>query len=110
MSLAVKKPLNVWALDKSVELKLVLLELFNRYGEENFLLHLHRGQYQAIELSTRQQPDVSAYIYTIAQQPDRYGIDLKFPMAENNLVGANENFTLESLFSILITHLEINDE
>lgn len=110
MTFAAQQPFNVWALDKSVELKLVLLELFARFGEERFVLLLHDGQSQAIELATKEQPEVSAYIYTIAQPSERYGVDLKFPMAENNLVGANENLTLENIFSILTTHLEIDDE
>jgi hypothetical protein len=97
--------MNVWAIDKDIPLKLLLLELVYRYGENTLALNVHEQHYKAIELSIINEPDISAYIYTFGQNAERYGIDLKYPISAHNIVGENENLSLDQIIEILSTHL-----
>lgn len=97
--------MNVWAIDKDTPLKLLLLELVHRYGENALALNTKEQHYQAIELCTLNDASLSAYIYTFAQTPGRYGIDLKYPIPAHNIVGENEGLTLDQVIEIISTHL-----
>lgn len=99
--------LNVWAIDKDAPLKVLLIELVHRYGENVILLNNAEQHSQAIEIFTPEQPKLRAYIYTFGQQAERYGIDLKYPIAAHNIVGENEEQSLEQILSILESHLEL---
>ena len=97
--------MNVWAIDKDIPLKLLLLELVHRYGENTLALNNQEQHFQAIDLCTITEPDISAYIYTFGQSSGRYGIDLKYPISTHNIVGENENLTLDQIIEILSIHL-----
>lgn len=99
------KTLNVWAIDKDQRLKVLLIELVHRYGENAILLNNAEQHHQAIEIFTPQQPKLRAYIYTFGQGTGRYGIDLKYPIATHNIIGENEEQSLEQILSILESHL-----
>ena len=97
--------MNVWAIDKDMPLKLLLLELVHRYGENTLALNTQEQHYQAIDLCTLNDPSLSAYIYTFGQTTGRYGIDLRYPISAHNIVGENENLTLDQIIEIISTHL-----
>ncbi|CAA9891315.1 conserved hypothetical protein [Candidatus Methylobacter favarea] len=97
--------MNIWAIDKDVPLKLLLLELVHRYGEDTLALNNQEQHYQAIELGSRDEPGLSAYIYTFGQNAGCYGIDLKYPIFAHTITGENENLTLEQIIEILSVHL-----
>ncbi len=97
--------MNVWAIDKATPLKLLLLELVHRYGENTLALNAQEQHYQAIELCTMNDPALSAYIYTFGQAAGRYGIDLKYPLSAHNIVGDNEDLTLDQIVEIIAIHL-----
>lgn len=97
--------MNVWAIDKDIPLKVLLLELVHRYGENALALSGVVQHHQAIELSRAGAPNLSAYVYTFAQDQGCYGIDLKYPIAAHNIVGENENLTLAQILAIIDTHL-----
>lgn len=97
--------MNVWAIDKDAPLKLLLLELVHRYGENTLALNSREQHYQAMELSTLEDPRLAAYVFTFAQRPGRYGIDLKYPITAHNIIGENENLTLDQVLEILAIHL-----
>ena len=97
--------MNVWAIKKDTPLKLLLLELVHRYGENALALNTREQHYQAIDLSTINDPTLSAYIYTFGQSVGRYGIDLRYPISAHNIVGENENLTLNQIIDIISTHL-----
>lgn len=97
--------LNVWAIQKDRPLKVLLIEWQHRYGADSLRLNLCEQNFQAVELISMEHPKLSAYIYTFAQQPQHYGIDLKYPIATHNIIGENENQTLEQIIAILQTHL-----
>ncbi|MFI3189325.1 MAG: hypothetical protein QX190_07115 [Methylococcales bacterium] len=97
--------MNVWAIDKDAPLKVLLIELVHRYGENAIMLNSAEQHKQAIEIFTPAHSKLRAYIYTFGQQTGRYGIDLKYPIAAHNIVGENEEQTLEQILSILESHL-----
>jgi hypothetical protein len=97
--------MNVWAIDKDVPLKLLLLELVHCYGENTLALNAKEQHYQAIEISVLDNPNLAAYIFTFGQNAGRYGIDLKYPIAAHNIVGENENLTLDQTLEIIAIHL-----
>jgi len=97
--------MNVWAIDKDIPLKLLLLELVHRYGENTLALNTKEQHYQAIDLCTLKEPTLSAYIYTFGQNTGHYGIDLRYPISAHNIVGENENLTLDQIIEIISTHL-----
>jgi hypothetical protein len=103
--LTLRADMNVWAIDKDIPLKLLLLELVHRYGENALALNTREQHHQAIDLCMLDDPTLSAYIYTFGQNPGRYGIDLRYPISAHNIVGENENLTLDQIIEILTAHL-----
>lgn len=97
--------MNVWAIDKDIPLKLLLLELVHRYGENTLALNTKEQHFQAVELCTLNDSSLSTYIFTFGQSPERYGIDLKYPISAHNIIGENENLTLEQIIEIISIHL-----
>ncbi len=97
--------MNIWALKKDIPLKFLLLELVNRYGEKVVALNNTEQNFQAIDIHLPNEPKLSAYIYTFGQTQGLYGIDLRYPITTNNIVGENENLTLEQTIGIVVTHL-----
>jgi hypothetical protein len=97
--------LNVWAMQKDMSLKVLLIEWQHRYGAESLRLNLCEQNFQAVEIIALEHPKLSAYIYTFAQLPQHYGIDLKYPIAMHNIIGENENQNLEQIIAILQSHL-----
>jgi hypothetical protein len=96
--------MNVWSIDKDAALKVLLIELVHRYGEKTILLNNAETHFQAIEIFTPNDPKLRAYIYTFGQRAGRYGIDLKYPIVTHNIVGENEEQSLEQILSILESH------
>jgi hypothetical protein len=97
--------MNVWAINKDIPLKLLLLELVHRYGENTLALKEYEQHFQAIDLCLLNDPNLSAYIYTFGQNAGRYGIDLRYPISAHNIAGENENLTLDQIMEIISTHL-----
>jgi hypothetical protein len=97
--------MNVWAIDKDIPLKLLLLELVHRYGENTPALNTQEQHYKAIDLYMLDNPGLSAYIYTFGQSPGCYGLDLRYPISAHNIVGENENLTLDQIIEALSIHL-----
>ncbi|MFA5982757.1 MAG: hypothetical protein WC782_01975 [Methylococcaceae bacterium] len=100
--------MNVWAIDKDAPLKLLLLELVHRYGENTLALSNFEQHFQAIELCLLNEPNLTAYIFTFGQDKGRYGIDLKYPITTHDIVGQNENKTLEQIIEIIEIHFSLS--
>lgn len=97
--------MNVWTINKDQPLKLLLLELVHRYGENRLALNNQVQHFQAIEISPLCDPTLAAYVYTFAQNPGCYGIDLKYPISAHNIIGENENLSFDQVLDILSIHL-----
>ncbi len=97
--------MNVWAINKDLPLKALLLELVHRYGENTLVLNTPEQHFQAIDLRMFNDTGLSVYIYTFGQNPGRYGIDLHYPITAHNSVGENENLTFDQIVEIIAIHL-----
>jgi hypothetical protein len=97
--------MNVWAINKDLPLKLLLLELVHRYGENTLGLNNQDQHFKAIDLCALNDPALSAYIYTFGQSAGHYGIDLRYPISAHNIVGENENLALDQIIEIISMHL-----
>jgi hypothetical protein len=99
--------MNVWAIQKDTALKVLLLHLVHEYGENTFALNETDSHYQAIELCLNHDASgLAAYIYTFGQNAGRYGIDLKYPIVQHNIIGSNENLQLEQIVDIISIHFD----
>ncbi len=104
--------MNIWAIDKDVSIKHVLLLLYNHLGENAFTLDQeHKAEARAIYLNHPEEPGVRAYLYTIGQEPERYGLHLEYPdsVIDANLIDAYENLKLVPLLNILAVHFDISE-
>lgn len=97
--------MNVWAIDKDLPLKVLLLELVNRYGENTLALNLHEQHVQAINVRLFNDNGLSAYIYTFGQTRGHYGIDLHYPISAHNSVGEYENLSFDQILDVIAIHL-----
>lgn len=95
---------NIWALAKHAEIKHLLLLLIEQLGETSFVIDTGTPvATRAIYLQHRDDPAVRAYIYTVGQQPERYGVHFEFP----NSVEPHENIELAALVDMLAVHFDI---
>lgn len=111
-SVEASEMINIWALEKNLEIKALLVRLTNVIDTQAMMIiHSSPEEYNAIGLAKPDEPDIWAYVYTFGQAPDCYGIHLQFPKLPDNRVDgaidARENVTFEALLDILITHLDI---
>jgi hypothetical protein len=97
--------MNVWAIEKDMPLKLLLLELIHRYGQNTLVLNNEEQHFQAIDISKPEEPNLSAYVFTFGQNTGRFGIDLRYPDPTANIVGGNEGLTLDQTIEIIGIHL-----
>lgn len=91
-------------MEKDPPLKVLLITWQHRFGENTLLVHLAEQHFQALELISVNDVNLRAYVYTFAQPPDCYGVDLKYPLAMHNIIGGHEQQTLEQVLAILQTH------
>lgn len=95
---------NIWALAKHQDIKHLLLLLFEQLGGEAFSIDTETAvDARAIYLRHRSNAAISAYIYTIGQQPQCYGVHFEYP----NSVEPHENVTLAALVSMLAVHFDV---
>jgi hypothetical protein len=100
--------MNVWAIDKDLSIKLFLLELIHRFGENTFLLNEEVVHPQAVEIFMAEEPGLRAYIFSFCQQAEHYGIDLFFPLEQSEIVGESEELNLDEVISIVQTHFDLS--
>jgi hypothetical protein len=95
---------NIWALAKHQEIKHLLLLLVEQLGGDAFAIDVTTPlDEQAIYLHHRENAAVRAYIYTVGQQPERYGVHFEFP----NSVEPHENIALAALVEMLAVHFDV---
>jgi hypothetical protein len=102
--------MNIWALPKAAELRLVLLMLDQRVGISRLLLDQMADHHQALHLSDAHIEGLNAYLFTYGQSEARYGLQLYYPAQP---VGAMppydpmEELTLEQVVDLLSMHFEL---
>jgi len=104
--------INVWALKRDTDIKHLLLELSRVLGLKAFDIHApDDGHPQSIELLSKEDPRLKAYIYTFSQAPNDFGLVLDYPMLEDNdlssMETAYEEIKLDYLIDLLAAHFDI---
>lgn len=98
--------MNIWALDKDVRIKHLLLLLADRFGSQRYTIDettdLPAG---SVRLLMPDDPAMSIYVYTYGQEEDRYGVHLEYPMltasATSNAVEMQEGLDFDQLVELL---------
>tara|TARA_B100001109_G_scaffold101482_1_gene82834 strand:- start:62732 stop:63109 length:378 start_codon:yes stop_codon:yes gene_type:complete len=101
---------NIWSLDKDQSIKHVLLLLVEQLGQDAFSIEDRiETDRCAIYLRQPDEPDVRAYLYTLGQDEEHYGVHLEYPLLSeaNPVYDAFENVSLPSLAEILAVHFGV---
>ena len=103
---------NIWALDKDISIKHLMLMLMEYFGDDAFDINTDRQDHpQSICLYKPDSREVQAYLYTYGQDEEHYGVHLEFPAIANNQRFDNteiyENTSLDNLVEILAVHFDI---
>lgn len=100
---------SIWSLEKDLRIRHLLLLLQSQLGETAFTLDTETPcHHRAIYINHRHEPGVRAYLYTLGQQADRYGVHLEFPSTYNtSQYDIHENLQLGALVDILAVHLDV---
>lgn len=102
--------MNIWALDKDLSIKHLLLLLSECLGRQSFGIRDEDDlDAMAIRIYKPDEADLSAYIYTYGQDDERYGVHLEYPpLAETALsknIEMQEDLDFEQLLAVLQVHL-----
>lgn len=103
---------NIWALEKDLSIKHLLLLLVDTFGKGQLDLPAPtEGHPCSILLSSQNDDNVYAYIYTYGQRPEHYGVHLEYPsQADSRRFDTTEileDISYERLVEILSVHLGI---
>lgn len=103
-------PMNIWSADKDSSIKHVLLLLESRFGSSGYEIDFQtKTDSKAIYLNHRDAKGMKAYLYTLTQKPEHYGVQLEFPATDsaNPFFETYENLTFDALANILSVHLDL---
>lgn len=100
--------MNVWALDKDISIKHLLLMLSHENGKyEYYLIDGETLHPQSVRIASNSS-EGSAYIYTYAQNEERYGLHLEYPQDSQLSLSSQEdiyeNLDYKSLLEMLKVH------
>jgi hypothetical protein len=103
--------MNIWALPKSVDLRLLLLTLDQRVDIGRLSLDGDAEcNRQQLHLSDESVDGLGAYLYTYAQTEGRYGLQLHYPTqlsGDSPPYNPMEELTLEQTAELLCLHFEL---
>ena len=103
--------MNIWAIDKDISIKLLLILLDEKLNLDQFSIHQTDDlDSKAIRFSDPQVEDLCAYIYSYGQVQDPYGVQLEFPRHESTQFYTTETFeevTLTRLVDVLTVHFNL---
>ncbi|MEJ2455104.1 MAG: hypothetical protein P8103_13240 [Candidatus Thiodiazotropha sp.] len=103
--------LNIWALPKAAELRLVLLTMQETVSIGRLILDCAENpNRQALLLCDAQIEDLSAYLFTFGQSKERYGLQLNYPALSPGALPPYEpmeELTLKQVIDQLCMHFEL---
>ena len=104
--------MNIWAADKDIRIKHLLLMLNEIFQPGSLEIILsEEDDSRAVRLKNPHVPETQIYIFTYGQEDDLYGVHIEFPnLQETNYsdtVEMFENISFESLVDILTVNLDI---
>lgn len=96
--------MNIWALDKHQDIRHVLLLLQEQLGDDAFVIDPSGSlDPRTVFLRHRRDEGVHCWLYTLGQEPGRYGVHLEYPHATDT----HERLRLASLAAILAVHFDV---
>lgn len=101
---------NIWALEKDQNIKHLLLLLLTEFEADSFVIDIETQTHHcAIYLQHKNYERFRAYLFTVGQEQERYGVHLEFPLADSdtNLLESYENLSYKNLVEILSVHLDL---
>lgn len=98
--------MNIWALDKDVTIKHLLLLLEDALSKFSYqIINSEHIDNKAIRLSSPDDTTTTVYIYTYGQVQDKYGVHLEYTDVLNqyldNSVEVYDNMSFENLVELL---------
>ena len=103
--------MNIWALPKATELRLLLLSLDQAVGISRLTLDcVDDSNHQAVRLCDAHIEGLNAYLYTYGQSEARYGLQLHYPTQLGGTMppyDPMEELTLEQVVELLCMHFEL---
>lgn len=103
--------MNIWALPKAMELRLLLLTLDQSVDIGRLKIDCAgESDHQAIHLCDSANKGLNAYLYTYGQSEGRYGLQLHYPMQQNGASSPYdplEELTLEQVVEHLFVHFDL---
>jgi len=102
--------MNIWALDKDLSIKHLLLLLSECLGGKSFCISRDvELDPMSIRIYKPGEVDMSAYLYTYGQDAERYGVHLEYPLlaetAASKTIEMQEDLDFEQLVAVLQVHL-----
>ena len=105
--------INIWRMDKDPLIKAVLLMLTDKAGPNSFIIiEPEKLDNRAVRIASGHSPEeLSVYIYTYAQEEQRFGLDLEFPYlietrADDQTIRLND-LDADQVYEKVVEHLEI---
>jgi hypothetical protein len=108
--------MNIWALDKDISIKHLLLLVDGAIPALTYQLDTNDGLDSKAVRLTSNDASVSVYIYTYGQDHERYGVHLEYPDVANRNTGTSpvdplgeeyDNLSFAQLLSILQVQLSL---
>lgn len=103
--------MNIWAIDKDISIKLLLILLDEKINLEQLsIVQAVALNSKAIRFSDPLIEDLCAYIYSYGQVQDHYGVQLEYPRYETSQFYTTETFeevTLTRLVDLLTVHFNL---
>jgi hypothetical protein len=102
--------MNIWALDKAAELKVLLLLLQDRLAPEAWAMAREAADdSQSVHIQSLDEPALTAYISLHGQPAGLFGVHLEYPIEEGMCRFDNtqiaENLDEEKALDLLAMHL-----
>ena len=100
--------MSIWALDKDIAIKQLLLLLEQQFGAQQFIVDSNTDA-KAVYLIHREEAQMRAYLSTIAQRSERFSLQLEFPIRNEpiSLMESYDDLSLAVTMDILSVHLDL---
>lgn len=104
--------MNIWALDKDISIKHLLLMLSEEYGQGTLdMLETDDDNYRAVRIANLKDSEASLYVFTYGQDEGHYGVHIEYPdlveTAYNNTLEIYDNLSFDMLEDLIQSHLGI---
>lgn len=105
-------PATVWRMDKSRDMKRLLLALCEQAAPDHLAFDARKPDHPGVvRIFDSRESGLAARVYTLGQEPGRYGIQLDYPeLADNHpelVSDSREDLGLDRTLEILTLHFDL---